>query len=70
MQKVHDTCLHVYLWFLYRIEIDENTSLQHSLEKAYDDTARGKRDLEQAQREAQQLRAEIEALKVKLATNK
>ncbi len=49
-----------------RIEIDENTSLQHSLEKSYDDAARAKRDQEQAKRDVQQLQAEIESIKVNI----
>ena len=47
-----------------RIEIDENTNLQQSLEHSYDDNARIKRDLDQSKRDAQQLASELESVKV------
>ena len=47
-----------------RIEIDENTNLQQSLEHSYDDNARIKRDLDQSNRDAQQLASELESVKV------
>ena len=47
-----------------RIEIDENTNLQQSLEHSYDDNARIKRDLDQSKRDAQKLASELESVKV------
>ena len=49
-----------------RIEIDENTNLQQSLEHSYDENARIKRDLDHSKREAQELSTEIESVKVTL----
>ena len=49
---------------LNRVEIDENTNLQQSLEHSYDDNARIKRDLDQSKRDAQQLASELESVKV------
>ena len=49
---------------LNRVEIDENTNLQQSLEHSYDDNARIKRDLDQSKRDAQQLVSELESVKV------
>ena len=52
------------IFFFNRIEIDENTNLQQSLEHSYDDNARIKRDFDQSKRDAQQLASELESVKV------
>ncbi len=50
--------------FNFRLEIDENTSLQQSLDKSFDNLARNKRDFETTRQDAQKLVSELETLKV------